>query len=27
MINNSNWGGTNQSTVGAPSQTITLTFS
>jgi hypothetical protein len=26
MINNSNWGGTNQSTVGAPSQTITLTF-
>lgn len=27
MINNANWGGTNQSTVGAPSQTITLTFS
>jgi hypothetical protein len=27
QINNSNWGGTNQSTVGAPSQTITLTFS
>lgn len=27
MINNSNWGGTNQSTVNAPSQTITLTFS
>jgi hypothetical protein len=27
MINNGNWGGTNQSTVGAPSQTITLTFS
>jgi hypothetical protein len=26
MINNLNWGGTNQSTVGAPSQTITLTF-
>ena len=26
MINNANWGGTNQSTVGAPSQTITLTF-
>jgi hypothetical protein len=26
MINNSNWGGTNQSTVNAPSQTITLTF-
>ena len=26
MINNQNWGGTNQSTVGAPSQTITLTF-
>jgi hypothetical protein len=27
MINNANWGGTNQSTVGAPSQTITLIFS
>jgi hypothetical protein len=27
QINNPNWGGTNQSTVGAPSQTITLTFS
>ena len=27
MINNQNWGGTNQSTVNAPSQTITLTFS
>ena len=27
MINNANWGGTNQSTVNAPSQTITLTFS
>ena len=27
MINNANWGGTNQSTVGASSQTITLTFS
>jgi hypothetical protein len=27
MINNLNWGGTNQSTVNAPSQTITLTFS
>jgi hypothetical protein len=27
QINNANWGGTNQSTVGAPSQTITLTFS
>jgi hypothetical protein len=27
MINNGNWGGTNQSTVNAPSQTITLTFS
>lgn len=27
MINNSNWGGTNQYTVNAPSQTITLTFS
>jgi hypothetical protein len=27
MINNANWGGTNQYTVGAPSQTITLTFS
>lgn len=27
MINNGNWGGTNQYTVGAPSQTITLTFS
>ena len=27
MINNPNWGGTNQSTVNAPSQTITLTFS
>jgi hypothetical protein len=27
MINNANWGGTNESTVGAPSQTITLTFS
>jgi hypothetical protein len=26
MINNANWGGTNQSTVNAPSQTITLTF-
>jgi hypothetical protein len=26
MINNANWGGTNQSTVSAPSQTITLTF-
>jgi hypothetical protein len=26
MINNSNWGGTNEYTVGAPSQTITLTF-
>ena len=26
MINNANWGGTNQYTVGAPSQTITLTF-
>jgi hypothetical protein len=27
QINNANWGGTNQSTVNAPSQTITLTFS
>jgi hypothetical protein len=27
MINNSNWGGTNESTLNAPSQTITLTFS
>jgi len=27
QINNQNWGGTNQSTVNAPSQTITLTFS
>lgn len=27
MINNANWGGTNEYTVGAPSQTITLTFS
>jgi len=27
MINNANWGGTNQYTVGAPAQTITLTFS
>ena len=27
QINNGNWGGTNQYTVGAPSQTITLTFS
>jgi hypothetical protein len=27
MINNSNWGGTNESTIGAPSQTITLIFS
>ncbi len=27
MINNANWGGTNQYTVGAASQTITLTFS
>lgn len=27
MINNANWGGTNESTVGAPSQTITLIFS
>ena len=27
MINNQNWGGTNQSTINAPSQTITLTFS
>ena len=27
MINNSNWGGTNQYTVNAASQTITLTFS
>jgi hypothetical protein len=27
MINNQNWGGTNQSTVNAPTQTITLTFS
>jgi hypothetical protein len=27
MINNGNWGGTNQSTINAPSQTITLTFS
>jgi hypothetical protein len=27
MINNQNWGGTNESTVSAPSQTITLTFS
>jgi hypothetical protein len=27
QINNGNWGGTNQSTVNAPSQTITLTFS
>jgi hypothetical protein len=27
MINNANWGGTNQSTVNAPSQIITLTFS
>ena len=27
QINNANWGGTNQSTIGAPSQTITLTFS
>jgi len=27
MINNANWGGTNQSTVNAPTQTITLTFS
>lgn len=26
MINNANWGGTNQSTVNAPSQTITLSF-
>ena len=26
QINNQNWGGTNQSTVNAPSQTITLTF-
>lgn len=26
MINNANWGGTNEYTVGAPSQTITLTF-
>jgi hypothetical protein len=26
MINNANWGGTNQSTVGAPTQTITLSF-
>lgn len=27
FIRNSNWGGTNQSTCGAPSQTITITFS
>jgi hypothetical protein len=27
MIDNSNWGGTNESTLNAPSQTITLTFS
>jgi len=27
QINNANWGGTNQYTVNAPSQTITLTFS
>jgi hypothetical protein len=27
MINNGNWGGTNEATVNAPSQTITLTFS
>jgi hypothetical protein len=27
QINNSNWGGTNEYTVNAPSQTITLTFS
>jgi hypothetical protein len=27
MINNANWGGTNQYTVGAATQTITLTFS
>jgi len=27
MINNLNWGGVNGSTVGAPTQTITLTFS
>lgn len=27
MINNANWGGTNEATVNAPSQTITLTFS
>jgi hypothetical protein len=27
MINNPNWGGTNEATVNAPSQTITLTFS
>ena len=27
MINNANWGGTNQYTVNAASQTITLTFS
>ena len=26
MINNANWGGTDENTVGAPSQTITLTF-
>jgi hypothetical protein len=26
MINNANWGGTNQSTVNAPTQTITLSF-
>lgn len=27
FIRNSNWGGTNQSTCGAPTQTITITFS
>lgn len=27
QINNANWGGTNQYTIAAPSQTITLTFS
>lgn len=27
FIRNANWGGTNQSTCGAPSQTITITFS
>ncbi len=27
QINNSNWGGTNEYTINAPSQTITLTFS